>query len=325
MQQYQDSVLTQNASGITVVGAGLTVHVYTAGTVVPATVYSDNGITVIDQLLAPITTDINGKFEFYAANGRYDVTITGATITSITVPDILLEDLTQFFGGNYADNLGTVNALAASYPNAVTSVLSDGYPIEIDTSVLGTNTGTVTITPTLRGVVQATAAVLKYNGVRALVPVVAGDMPTIAQLRYNMTLLLWVLINPVVGEVLSATAAVGAVALTAATPATVTSLTLPVGDWDITGIVNLTSAATTSITQKACGIHTVAAALPAAGTYVNELNAANVPGVATQAVAANTVRLKVAVPTIVYLVASAAFTVAALTAGGTITARRVAQ
>ena len=324
MQQYQDSVLTQNASGITVVGAGLTVHVYNAGTVVPATVYSDNGITVIDQLLAPITTDINGKFEFYAANGRYDVTITGATITSITVPDILLEDLTLFFGGNYADNLGTVNALAASYPNAVTSVLSDGYPIEVDTSVLGTNTGAVTITPTLRGVVQATAAVLKYNGVRALVPVVAGDMPTVAQLRYNMSSLLWVLINPVAGEVIIATVAVGSVALTSGVVATVTSVALPVGDWDVTGLLTTSPAATTSLTAVASAINT-AAALPAAGTYVADYRTAYVPGAVAITRACQTARLKLTVPTTVYLLASVQFTVSTATAGGTITARRAAQ
>lgn len=324
MQRYQDSVLTQNTNGITVVGAGLTVHVYNAGTVVPATIYSDNGITVINQLLAPITTDINGKFEFYAANGRYDVTITGATITSITVPDILLEDLTQFFGGNYADNLGTADALVVSYPNAVTSVLSDGYPIEVDTSVLGTNTVAVTITPTLRGVVQATTAVLKYNGVRALVPVVAGDMPPVAQFRYNMVSLLWVLVNPVVGEVITATAAVGSVALTSGVAATVTSVALPVGDWDVTGLLTTSPAATTSLTAIASAIHT-AITFPAAGAYVVDRQAAYVPGAVVITNVCQTARLKLAVPTTVYLLANVQFTVSTAAAGGTITARRVAQ
>lgn len=100
MQRYQDSVLIQSPTGAPRVGAGLTVTVYNTGTSVLASVYSDNGVTLVNQTTNPITTDANGRFEFYAANGHYDAVISGPTITSITITDILLEDLTQLFGGN---------------------------------------------------------------------------------------------------------------------------------------------------------------------------------------------------------------------------------
>ncbi len=325
MQRYQDSVLTQNASGVTVVGVGLTVMVYNAGTVVPATIYLDNGVTLIDQLVTPILTDVNGRFEFYAANGRYDVTISGATITTITVPDILLEDLALFFGGNYADNLGTVDALIVSYPNAVTSVLTDGYPIDVDTSIVGTNTGAATITPTIKGVLQATAQIMKFNGVRSLVSLVAGDMPAVAQLRYSIATGVWVLINPTEGEFITSTTVPTAVALATTAVTTLASITLPVGDWDVTGTVTFAPAATTNITALLEGSSLVTNTLGAVGTYNLNYQAGVVLGAVLLTRSMPARRMKITAPTVVYLVGSAAFTVSTCTAGGTINAHRIAQ
>jgi len=41
----------------------------------------------------PITADANGRFSFYAANGRYDLVITGAGINTTTQSDVMLEDV----------------------------------------------------------------------------------------------------------------------------------------------------------------------------------------------------------------------------------------
>jgi len=93
MQKYHDSVLLQYLStGTPQIGSGLTVKVYKAGTGTLATIYSDNGITAIDQTAAPVVTDINGNFAFYAADGRYDINISGSGLTTIVVSDIELED-----------------------------------------------------------------------------------------------------------------------------------------------------------------------------------------------------------------------------------------
>lgn len=84
MQKYQDSVI--NGRGRPVSGAAVAVTTL-AGSA--ATLYSDNGIT---QITTQITTNPDGFFSFYAADGRYTVTISGAGISTATRADILLED-----------------------------------------------------------------------------------------------------------------------------------------------------------------------------------------------------------------------------------------
>ena len=84
MQKYQDVVF--NTRGQAVQGASVVVSSYPSGT---PTIYSDNGSTVISNTL---TTDANGHFQFYAADGRYSLSISGTGITTLAVTDILLED-----------------------------------------------------------------------------------------------------------------------------------------------------------------------------------------------------------------------------------------
>jgi hypothetical protein len=129
-----------------------------------------------------------------------------------------------------------------------------------------------------------------------------------------------------IGEFITATVAAGsAVALTTATPANVTSVSLTAGDWDVWGTVAYTPAATTSITTMQGGINTTTAALPAAttGAYFANFMAAFVPGAINPSYSTGTLRLSLASTTTVYLVAQAAFTVAAMGAFGFIGARRV--
>lgn len=83
MQRYQESVIS--AYGRPVVGA--TVRVTTlAGA--DATIYSDNGVTPITSLV----TDSTGVFGFYAADGRYNITISGAGFPTKVIADVLFED-----------------------------------------------------------------------------------------------------------------------------------------------------------------------------------------------------------------------------------------
>jgi len=83
MQKFFDSVLTD--AGPPAVGASVLLTAFGGGAVV---IYSDNGSTPKPN---PITTDSTGYFEFYAPDGRYTLTISGATITPRTVTDVLLE------------------------------------------------------------------------------------------------------------------------------------------------------------------------------------------------------------------------------------------
>lgn len=87
MQQYRDSV-ANTATGLPLVGASVQVNTYPGG--VPATIYSDNGVT---QAANPLTTDSNGRFSFYAANGHYQLVIGGSGIATQTINDIIILDM----------------------------------------------------------------------------------------------------------------------------------------------------------------------------------------------------------------------------------------
>lgn len=67
-----------------------TVEVFDAGTVNVSTIFSDNSST---PLANPFTANADGSFEFYAANGRYDIVLSGAGIAApFTIQDVLLND-----------------------------------------------------------------------------------------------------------------------------------------------------------------------------------------------------------------------------------------
>jgi len=324
MQRYQDSVLIQSLTGqTTIAGVGLTVTVYKAGTATLATIYSDNIGTIINQLTAPVTTDSTGRFEFYAENGRYDLTISGASITTINILDVLLEDMAAFFGGNYADASGTASDMLVSYPNAPVTVLSDGYPLEVDTSIVGFNAGAVTITPTLKGVVQATAAVVRHDSLSGtLVPLDAGDMPQIAQLRYLAATQQWVLINPVIKRTLLVSVASNTVSMSNGFYTQIAALLIPVGIWELSGSVALAPAATTSTSVTVVGIHS-SVALGSVGTYARQQFSPVVTGGAELTALSPTVLVEVSTPTTYYLSAGVNFSVSTLTAGGLFKAVRI--
>jgi hypothetical protein len=89
MQKYTD-VVTSVRSGAAKPDARVTVKTYPAGVV--ATIYSDDGVTTQDN---PITTDSNGEFYFYAADGEYTLTVSGTGITERTIGPIILHDPTD--------------------------------------------------------------------------------------------------------------------------------------------------------------------------------------------------------------------------------------
>jgi lysophospholipase L1-like esterase len=86
MQKYFDTILSPTGRPI----AGATVSVYTYGTTTLASVYSDSAGTT--PASNPIGTDVNGSFSFYAADGRYTLSITASGYSTQTITDILLDD-----------------------------------------------------------------------------------------------------------------------------------------------------------------------------------------------------------------------------------------
>lgn len=84
--------------------ASCTVTVYNSGTQTLATLYSDNIDTPLGN---PFTATSQGYWEFYAASGRYDVTVSGGGLPSpFTYSDILLNDTS---GDLNTDNIWTNN------------------------------------------------------------------------------------------------------------------------------------------------------------------------------------------------------------------------
>ena len=86
MQKYFDAVLT--SSGTPAAGASVSVTVTATG--LPATIYSDNGSTVISG--STVTADASGEYAFYAANGRYTLTISYAGYVAEVRTDVVLFD-----------------------------------------------------------------------------------------------------------------------------------------------------------------------------------------------------------------------------------------
>lgn len=86
MQQYQN--VLQDKFGNVIVGASVAVYVY--GTTTPATIYSGNGTGLLPS--NTVTTSSLGEFAFYAANGRYSLSITATNFTLENYSDFILYD-----------------------------------------------------------------------------------------------------------------------------------------------------------------------------------------------------------------------------------------
>ncbi len=122
-----------------------------------------------------------------------------------------------------------------------------------------------------------------------------------------------------VGEYVTATGT--AVALTTATPANCTSISLTAGDWDVFGAIIFNGNATTSTSVMMAGISTTSATLPAApdlGQFFNGSSGVNV----AISVPVPPVRQTLASTTTVYLVAQSTFTTSTETATCKLQARR---
>lgn len=85
MQPWRDVVLNSRGEPI----EGLSVQVLTDPGGIAATIYSDDGVTLADN---PLTTDSDGNYFFFAADGRYQVIISGTNITTKTIDGIVLDD-----------------------------------------------------------------------------------------------------------------------------------------------------------------------------------------------------------------------------------------
>jgi len=93
MQHYSSQVFTDIGKP----AGGATITVRPAGSSTNATIYSDDGVTVKSN---PFQANNLGQIDFYAASGKYDITVTGASITTYTLPNQVVFDP---FESNAAD------------------------------------------------------------------------------------------------------------------------------------------------------------------------------------------------------------------------------
>lgn len=132
MKKYFDTVIT--STGQPAIGVSVQVNNYPSLTA--ATIYSDNGFTPKTN---PITTDATGYFEFYVADGRYQINISGTGIVTRQINDVVIEDYADMTGPlTITDNssspaikitqTGTGNALV------VEDAASDTTPFVVDAS-----------------------------------------------------------------------------------------------------------------------------------------------------------------------------------------------
>lgn len=115
MKKYFETVA--NSNGTPVNGASITVLNFNTGTA--SSIFSDAAGTI--ALSNPLTTNSLGYFEFYAADGRYSLSISGAGLTTRLITDILLDDpsdanAVEIVGGSIdASPIGTVTPSTGAF------------------------------------------------------------------------------------------------------------------------------------------------------------------------------------------------------------------
>ena len=155
MQKYYSNIIS--SSGKPVAGASVLVVNYPANTT--ATIYSDNGITTTTN---PIIADAFGQFSFYAANGRYGLSVTASGLTGFSFPDFILDDsqssLTYTDTGIVASFASTVagynqiilqNKSAASNASTNLNISNDAATATTNFAEFGINSSTYSGTSSL--------------------------------------------------------------------------------------------------------------------------------------------------------------------------------
>jgi hypothetical protein len=163
-----------------------------------ATIYSDNGVTTTSN---PITTDADGKYTFFAKNGKYTIQIVAEGYGSVTKDNIVLYDPIDA-QMNVNDITTTVYTLSASdigqwldFNNSTTAVVTlttaNTYAVG-DTTILkqkgagqvqvavGTNVAVVTSRFAKTRVQQSVIALTRINNDASGTALysVYGDMAT---------------------------------------------------------------------------------------------------------------------------------------------------
>jgi hypothetical protein len=215
---------------------------------------------------------------------------------------------------------GSADAITATYAPAILA-LTDGLLCYFRAGAANATT-TPTFAPS-----GLTAHTITKNGGAALG---AGDIPAAAAeciVRYNLANTRWELLNPAAENAVSSTIAVAsAVSLSNGSSKNVTSISIPPGDWDVSGCVAFAGTSTTNVTQCIASISATTGTttgLPN-GSEVQQGYAAFTPFLSVAYIGVNVgpLRVSISTTTTYYLVGTSAFTASTNTAFGYILARR---
>jgi hypothetical protein len=243
---------------------------------------------------------------------------------AVTVPDVPMKTVR-------ASRLGNVVNLAGGAPNLIDSSVSLAVNDRI--LVIGQSTASQ------NGIYVVTVVGTGSNGtwVRAADVISSGMLVTVSEGTTNADSL-WMLTtnDPITigttaltfvspGEYVESVVNLGsAISLTSSTEANITSISLPPGDWDVSGTAVFSPGSTTSVSWKRGSISTTSNTFDySPGRLFGHSGAASVDGVPASAYSSQPLRFHLTSTTTIYLVASSAFTVSTMDAYGIISARRV--
>lgn len=319
MQKYTDLVLGQNGQTLLPVsGASVLVLAYPSGS--PAQIYSDNGVTITPN---PLTTDLNGRYSFYAANGRYSIQVTYGSL-NYTIQDFPLEDdpangNTTVITGGSIDNtpIGATTPSTGSFTTLNSTGGALNGTIGATTPAAGTFTSLTAASLTLASInntpigntTPSTGAFTTLSATGSITPSqTAGIVGTTT--NNSVT-------TGSVGEFVTATTG-SSVPLTTTIAANVISISLTAGDWDIGGGIAIIGS-TANMTDSTGGASVTSATFGGFGTFFELVATAYTNN--TQTIPR--IRVSIATTTTVFLVARATFAAGTVSANGTINARRV--
>jgi hypothetical protein len=161
VQQYQNVI--QDKFGNVIVGASVAVYVY--GTTTPATIYSGNGTGLLPS--NTVTTNSLGEFAFYAANGRYSLTVTATNFVAENYSDFILYDPADLgavaASGVAFTPFGTI--AATNVQNAVQEVVTDLSGASGSSLVGFLQSGTGAVTRTAQSKFRDTISVKDFGAV----------------------------------------------------------------------------------------------------------------------------------------------------------------
>jgi len=181
----------------------------------------------------------------------------------------------------------------------------------------------VTASATGTGTVSLVAPVTNTNQTLTLPDATATLLSNATQLVGNGTTTNNNAAAGVVGELISSNVVSPGVSLTTATFANITTISLTAGDWDVSGVVGVTTGATTTIAYINYGVSTTSATDGALGQMGSLTTPATIAATIDFVVSAPVTRLSLASTTTVYLVTRVSFAVSTANAYGVIRARRV--